>query len=40
MKYTATQVAGMVDHTNLKAYATDADMKNICIVQLVMFQVL
>ena len=27
---TEKQLAGMIDHTNLKAFATDADMKNLC----------
>ena len=27
---TEKQVAGMIDHTNIKAFATDADMKNLC----------
>lgn len=27
---TEKQLAGMIDHTNLKAFATDADMKKLC----------
>ncbi len=27
---TEEQLAGMIDHTNLKAFATDADMKKLC----------
>ncbi len=27
---TKEQLARMIDHTNLKAYATDADMKKLC----------
>ena len=30
MKYTATQVAGMVDHTNLKAFASTEDIRKLC----------
>ena len=30
MKYTATQVAGMVDHTNLKAFASAEDIRKLC----------
>lgn len=30
MKYTAAQVAGMVDHTNLKAFASTEDIRKLC----------
>lgn len=30
MKWTTEQVAGMIDHTNLKAYATRADFRKLC----------
>ena len=30
MKWTANQVAGMIDHTNLKAYADDAAIAKLC----------
>ncbi len=30
MEYTIQQVAGMIDHTNLHAYATEADLKKLC----------
>ena len=30
MKWTARQVAAMIDHTNLKAYATEADFRKLC----------
>lgn len=30
MKYTAAQVAGMVDHTNLKAFASAEDIRKLC----------
>ncbi|MEE1041921.1 MAG: 2-deoxyribose-5-phosphate aldolase, partial [Lachnospiraceae bacterium] len=28
--YTAKQVAKMIDHTNLKAYATEDDLRKLC----------
>ena len=30
MKLTTGEVAGMIDHTNLKAYATEADFQKLC----------
>lgn len=30
MEYTIEQVAGMIDHTNLHAYASEADLKKLC----------
>lgn len=30
MEYTVEQVAGMIDHTNLHAYASEADLKKLC----------
>jgi len=30
MKWTARQVAGMIDHTNLKAFATTEDIRKLC----------
>lgn len=30
MEYTIQQVAGMIDHTNLHAYASEADLKKLC----------
>ena len=30
MKYTAQQVAGMIDHTNLKAFALTEDIRKLC----------
>lgn len=30
MKWTAAQVAGMIDHTNLKAFAQEADIRKLC----------
>ena len=30
MQWTTTQVAAMIDHTNLKAYATRADFEKLC----------
>ncbi len=30
MEWTAKQVAGMIDHTNLKAFATEADIEKLC----------
>ena len=30
MKWTAEQVAGMIDHTNLKAFATTEDIRKLC----------
>ena len=30
MEYTVEQVAGMIDHTNLHAYASEADIKKLC----------
>ena len=30
MKWTQQEVAGMIDHTNLKAFATEADIEKLC----------
>ena len=30
MTYTKSQVASMIDHTNLKPFATDADIAKLC----------
>ena len=30
MKWTTQEVAGMIDHTNLKAFATEADIEKLC----------